>query len=104
MECWKIERKDEDGNIWKLKGSELGSKGIFEIVDGTKVKLSVGEPVVSTLTAGKDNSTYYLRHSLGGRLSETVEITKNGSRPEAPKLQVSNADDSYLETLNFEYG
>ena len=104
IESWTLERKDEDGNIWQLKGSELGSKGIFDVVEGKKVELSIGASVVSNLAAHKYDSTYYLRHSLRGRLSETIEITRNGNRPEAPKLQISNADDSYQETLNFEYG
>ena len=104
IESWTLERKDEDGNIWQLKGSELGSKGIFDVVEGKKVELSIGASVVSNLTAHKYDSTYYLRHSLRGRLSETIEITRNGNRPEAPKLHIGDADDSYQETLNFEYG
>lgn len=104
IDCWTTERKDKDGNIWKLKGTDLGKKGIFDAVAGKEVKLSVGEPVISSLTASKEDSTYYLNHRLRGQLSETIEITKNGNRPEAPKLQIRNADDSYQETLTFKYG
>ena len=104
IDNWTMERTDEDGNIWKLTGNNFGKKGIFDVVKGQEVKLSIGEPIVSYLIASKSDSTYYLSHHLRGQLSETVEITKNGARPDAPKLQIANAENSYQETLTFGYG
>ena len=104
IDYWTTERKDEDGNIWKLKGANLGKKGVFDVIAGKEVKLSVGEPVIASLTASKRDSTYYLSHYLRGQLSETIEITKKGKRPGAPALQIGNADSSYHKTLTFEYG
>lgn len=104
IDNWTTDRTDEDGGIWKLTGNSFGKKGVFYIIEGQEVKLSVGEPIVPSLTVSKANSTYRLSHRLTGQLSETVEITKNGSRPDAPKLQITNAENSYQETLAFEYG
>jgi len=104
IDYWTIERKDKDSNIWKLKGRKFGNKGVFHVIEGQEIKLSIGEPVISSLTASKHDSTYRLSHYLKGQLSETIEITKNGKRPEAPKLQIRNVDGSYQKTLTFEYG
>ena len=101
---WTTERTDEDGNIWKLTGNSFDKKGVFYVIEGQEVKLSIGEPIVPYLTASKSDSMYYLSHYLRGQLSESVEITKNGARPDATKLQIANAENSYQETLTFEYG
>ena len=105
IDYWTVERKDKDGNIWKLKGGNFSNKGIFDVIKGQETKLSIGEPVISSLTASHENSIYYFSYYLKGRLSENIEITKNEKRSEAPKLQIRNVtDDSYLKTLTFEYG
>ena len=104
IDNWTIERRNKDGSIWKVTGNNFGKKGVLDVIEGQEVKLSIGEPIVSSLTVSKSDSTYYLSHHLRGQLSETVDITKNGSRPDAPKLQITNAENSLQETLTFEYG
>lgn len=113
IDNWTMERTDEDGNIWKLTGNFFDEKGVFYVIEGQEVKLSIGEPIVPYLYASKSDSTYYLSHYLQGQLSETVKITKNGARSDAAKLQIANAESSYQDTLTlnsyqetiaFEYG
>jgi len=104
IDNWTMERRDKDGSIWKLTGKYFGKKGVFDVIEGQEVKLPAGEPVFSFLTVSKANSMYRFSHRLTGQLSETVEITKNGSRPDPPKLQIANAENSYQETLTFKYG
>lgn len=104
IESWTMERRDEDGNIWKVIGSTFGKKGVFNVIEGQQIKLPAGEPILSTLAVGRAGSTYQLSHRLTGRMSEVVEITRDGNRPDAPKLHITNADGSYQETLAFEYG
>ncbi len=103
IDSWTVE-KYIVGHIWKLKGSNFGNKGVFDVIEGQAVKLSIGEPIISFPTASKEDSTYRFSHHLRGQLSETIEITQNGSRPEAPMLKIRNADDSYQKTISFEYG
>ena len=103
MISWTLERKDQDGNVWKLTGSAFGKKGVFKLIAGREVELPVGEPAFSTLAMGKNGSTYRLNHCLTGRLSESVEIRKNENRPAAPELRITNTDGSYQETLSFGY-
>lgn len=104
IDHWTMEREDDFENIWKLKGTDFGYKGIFEVVEGQITKLPIGEPIVSSLVASKQNSIYCFNHHLRGQLSEAIQLTKNGKRPEAPKLRIRNVDDSYQEALTFEYG
>ena len=104
INSWKIERRDKEGNRWSLKGDNIGNKALFHILEGKTIKLSIGEPIISSITTSKVNSTYRLRHLLKGQLGENINITKNGGRPEAPKLKISSSDSTYQETLKFAYG
>jgi hypothetical protein len=104
IDSWMIERRDKEGNRWSLKGDKLGKKAIFRIIEGETVKLPIGEPVVSSLTGYKVDSTYRFGHLLKGQLGENIKITKNGGRPEPPKLKISSSECAYQRTLMFAYG
>lgn len=104
IENWTMERKDEEGNNWKLTGKYFGKNGIFHVIEGREIKLSIGEPVIPSLSVKESDSRYSLDHYLRGQRSEIVEITKNGSRPDAPELHITNTNGSYQENLTFAYG
>jgi hypothetical protein len=104
IQLWKIERKDEQGNAWILTGQDFGSRGNFKVSDGEETKLEIGEPIVCSMQIRKSGSTYSFSQILRGRLGERIEMSRNGSRPEAPKLNIKNADGSYDRSYRFEYG
>ena len=101
---WALEHEDEKGKKWKLQGSGISGKGDFEITADKETKLSIGEPIVSTLEVNKKDSGYSFNQSLGGRFGERIELTRNGSRPPAPKLHIKSKDGSYDRSFSFEYG
>ena len=101
---WKTERKDDGGNTWALTGQYYGQDNPFEIKDGDETKLDVGEPIVATVNARNVGSSYSFNQVIKGRLEEIIELTRNGSRPQPPKLHIKNKDGSYEQTFNFEYG
>jgi hypothetical protein len=101
---WAIERKDERGKKWKLRGSLFSRKGDFDITADKETKHSIGEPIISTLKATKSDSGYSFNQNLQGRLGERIELTRNGTRPRAPKLHIKNKDSTYDRTFSFEYG
>lgn len=101
---WRTERKDEQGNTWAMSGQYFGSEGTFEISEGKATKLDIGEPVICTPQVSKGGSIYYFNYGLRGRSDEYIESTRNGSRPQAPKLRIKNQDGTYDRTFNFEYG
>jgi hypothetical protein len=101
---WALEREDEKGKKWKLQGMGSSDKGDFDINAGNETELSIGEPIVSSLEINKKDSGYSFNHSLGGRLGERIELTRNGAQPPAPKLHIKSKDGSYDRTFSFEYG
>jgi hypothetical protein len=103
IENWNIERIDENGNIWKLRAERIPVK-TFNVKENSRTVLPVGEPVVCALTVRKEDSEFYFRHYLKGRLGEELELTKNQSRPDPPKLLICDKSGSYQESLVFKYG
>ena len=101
---WAIERKDDQGRTWKLKGNLPSNGGSFEINHAKQTQFSVGEPVNSSIQARKRDSVYYFSQKLNGSLGERIELTRNGARPRAPKLHIKNKDGSYDRTYSFSYG
>jgi hypothetical protein len=101
---WVVERKDEKGINWKLKGRGLGEKNIFDITEGKQALLSIGEPVIATLDTSEREGTHSFRHSMIGRAGERIELIRNGAQPQAPKVHIKSADGTYDRTYSFQYG
>jgi len=101
---WTVERQDEKGTNWKLKGSGLSEKNVFDIAEGKEAVLSIGEPIVATLDTSEREGTHSFRHSMKGRAGERIELTRNGARPQAPKVHIKSADGTYDRTYSFQYG
>lgn len=102
---WMLERKDEQGTTWQLKGAYRPGDGtIIDVAVDKPLELSIGEPVVSTLTGSPRQGTYTFRYNMEGRDGERIELTRNGARPRAPKLHIKNKDTTYDRTYSFQYG
>jgi hypothetical protein len=101
---WKIERKDDGGNTWALAGQYYGQNNPFEVKDSDETKLDVGEPIIATVEARNVGSSYAFNQVIKGRHQEIIELTRNGSRPQPPKLHIKNKDGSYEQTFSFQYG
>jgi hypothetical protein len=104
IQLWKTELKDKKGNNWLLIGQDFSSKGDFDVKDNNEVTLSIGEPVTCNLQIKKSGSTYTFNQVLTGRLGENIKMTCNGSQPDAPMLNIKNADGSYDRMYRFQYG
>jgi len=103
---WAIERKDEKGKKWKMQGEGFSNKNKsnFDITENKETELSIGEPVISTIEPQNRSGTRSFRHNLKGRLGERIELTSDGTRPRAPKLNIKSKDGTYDRTFSFEYG
>ena len=104
VDHWFIQRKDEKGGDWKLEGRGYDDRSIFVISQGNEIDLTIGEPIISRLDVEKRGSRYSFNHSLAGQRGERIELTRTGSRPQAPTLRIKNQDGSYDRTFTFEYG
>jgi hypothetical protein len=101
---WRVEREDDEGNTWTLTGQSFDDQSFFKVVDSNQTKLDVGEPLIATVDARTSGSIYSFNQIIKGRLDEYVELTRNGTRPRPPKLNIKNEDGSYNRTFSFEYG
>jgi hypothetical protein len=101
---WIVERQDDKGTNWQLKGSGLSERDTFEITEDKQVELSIGEPIIATLDSSEREGTHSFRQDMKGRAGERIELTRNGARPQAPKVRIKNADGTYDRTYSFQYG
>jgi len=101
---WAAERKDEKGIPWKMQGTGLREEIAFDISEGKETEISIGEPIVATLSASGSEGTHSFRHSMNGRAGESIVLTRNGAQPQAPKVRISSADGTYDRTFSFQYG
>lgn len=105
IDHWRIDRKDDKGGNWALLGRYFsGDSSLFTVAETSEAELSVGEPIISTLEATQRESEYVFAQALQGRLGERIELTREGSQPQAPKLQIKSKDGTYDRTFSFEYG
>jgi hypothetical protein len=105
IEHWNIERKDQQDNNWKLEGNWSGDVGVFDVSVEKDTELAIGEPIISSLgVADEGGENYYMSQNLAGHLGERIQLTCNGERPPAPKVQIRNENGSYDQTFTFAYG
>jgi hypothetical protein len=101
---WAVERQDDKGTNWQLKGSGLSESNVFEVAEDKPAVLTIGEPIIATLDSSEREGTHSFQHSMKGRAGERIELTRNGARPQAPKVRIKNADGTYDRTYSFQYG
>ena len=101
---WLIERKDDQGQSWKLKGTGFTTRTSFDITGEEPTEVSIGEPIISEVSARQSKGVFSFRQELRGQLDERIELTRAGEQPQAPKLRIKNADGTYDRTYSFSYG
>jgi len=104
IEHWAIERKDNAGDNWKLIGRWFSENGRFNVTETQETKLSIGEPIISTVEARHRNRNHSFSQKLKGKLNESIYITLNGNRAPLPKLRIKSKDGTYDQTFDFKYG
>ncbi len=104
IHTWRIERKDDQNRPWTLQGEGFDKNGNFEITKEEPAILAIGEPIAGHLDAQLNKNKYNFNYEMRGQLNERIEITRKGSRVDAPKIQIVNADKTYNQTFSLEYG
>jgi hypothetical protein len=101
---WKAERKDKNGSNWTLRGYDFPAGHDFEVTEGAATAVALGEPAVAKLAVRKSGSSYALGEALKGSSGEKIELRRNKSLPPAPRVRITNKDESYNRVYNFKYG
>lgn len=105
VQGWTIDRKDNKGMPWKLSGYSFNESADFEVVGGKAAALDIGEPVrVLFQAAERTNNQIAFNLRFRGNLDESIEFQREGKRPRAPQLTVTNTDGSLRYTNSFEFG
>jgi hypothetical protein len=105
IESWGIAKDDDKGSRWELQGQyPRGVGGALSVTQEKETQLSLGEPIYSTVTANQSGDAYTFGQNLQGRQGEPIQLLRNGSRAQPPKLRIRNKDGTYDRALSFEYG
>ena len=104
VNSWIINKDDEKGSKWELDGNQSGSGISFEVKESEETALDIGEPAVSTVSAVYREGSYSFSQRLQGKNGEAITLTRNGSQPQAPQLNIKNKDGTYDRTYSFSYG
>jgi hypothetical protein len=96
VDHWEIDRKDEQGKKWTLRGNYLRERGNFEITETGEASLEIGEPVTGSLSVRLNGETYKFSKNLRGSLGEYVRLTADGRNiSQLWKMKVKNTEGTY---------
>jgi len=99
IDHWEIDRKDEKGKSWTMRGSSFGNRGDFEITEAGETVLEIGEPVTTNLQASLNGTNYGFSKSVRGSLGEYVSLTSAGSDARNLwKMTAKNKDGTFVKT------
>lgn len=101
---WVVRRSDDKGSKWELTGTQSRSADLFEINEANETVLEIGEPLISSVSASYREGSYSFSQQLVGKSGENVTLMRNGTRPQAPQLNIKNKDGTYDRTYTFSYG
>jgi hypothetical protein len=104
VNSWIVNRNDDKGSKWQLMGAQIGPEGFFDISEANETTLKIGEPIISTVNASYREGSYSFSQQLKGKNGENIQLMRNGTRPQAPQLNIKNKDGTYDRTYTFSYG
>ena len=104
MGTYEVNRKDDRGVRWQIKGHSYQAQEAFVVKDGATTTLDVGEPFLSTVNVSKRGNSYSINQAIKTPRGDRLSYTRNGSRPPAPKVRITSADGSYDRKFRLEYG
>ncbi len=101
---WTVESKDDSGASWKMQAIGGSSGTAFGVKAAAETALEVGEPIDAVVEVSVREGTHSFNQRLQGRHGERIVLTRNGARPQAPRLNIRSKDGTYDRTYSFSYG
>jgi hypothetical protein len=99
IDHWEIDRKDEKGKSWTMRGSSFGERGNFEITEEAETALEIGEPVIANLQVSLNGTNYEFSKNVRGSLGEYVSLTSAGRDVrDSWKMTGKNKDGTFAKT------
>jgi len=99
IDHWEIDRKDEKGKSWTMRGSSSGERGDFEVTEAGETALEIGEPVTAGIQVSLNGENYEFSKSVRGSLGEYISLTSAGRDVrDSWKMTAKNTDGSFAKT------
>ena len=99
IDHWEIDRKDEKGKSWTMRGSFFGERGDFEVIEAGETALEIGEPVTANLQVNLNGTNYEFSKSVRGSMGEYISLTSGGSDTRNSwKMTARNKDGTFAKT------
>jgi hypothetical protein len=96
IEHWEVNRKDDKGKTWTMRGYSFSDRGDFEIKEDTETALEIGEPITASLQVQSSGENYEFSKNLRGSLGEYVRLTSSGQDiGNLWKMKVRNKDGTF---------
>jgi hypothetical protein len=78
VDHWQIDRKDDKGKSWTIRGYGFSDRGDFEVTEAGETALEIGEPIQAGLEVRLNGENYEFSKSLRGSLGEYIRLTCSG--------------------------
>jgi hypothetical protein len=101
---WTVERRDDQGELWRLRAKQFTQDDVVQIDEGQEAVLGVGEPVPLFLYKRQEGRGYRFTCDLKGQMGEPVEVSNRRGHAIPPQLLIANVDSSYQQTIDFHFG
>jgi len=102
---WTLSRTDGAGMKWTIEATDPTSAPEIEVAAGEVAKADIGEPVLTTATASKNDNSYTFMERFKGRYGENLQVSRaDKAALPAPSLRIKNADGSYNNLQSFQFG
>jgi hypothetical protein len=96
IDHWQIDRKDDKGKSWTMRGYGFSDRGDFDIKEDAETALEIGEPITAGLEARLNGENYEFSKSLRGSLGEYVTLTAGGQDVRNLwKMKATNGDGTF---------
>jgi hypothetical protein len=99
IDHWEIDRKDDKGKSWTVRGYGFSDRGDFEIKEQAETALEIGEPITAGLQVQLNGENYEFSKSLRGSLGEYISLDSAGSDVRNSwKMKAKNQDGTFAKT------
>ena len=101
---YEVTRRDKAGVVWQVKEKDARNEPAFTVEAGNTIALDISEPFLCPVEVSRNGSEYRINQMIRTARGDRLDYERNGSRPPAPKIRITNADRTYDRRFQLEYG
>lgn len=98
VNSWSIERSDDKGVTWQLRGRYFSQGTDFEVTEDSEASLEIGEPVKASLNVRQRGDNFEFTKMLRGSLGGYIELIRSGrSARDLWKMEGKNEEGTFAK-------